>query len=225
MPCVVVESGQGMDEDTQRASNAPDELLPRVAAGDAAAFAALFRRWRGHVYRFALHMTGSPALAEDVAQDVFLAVMDHAGRYEVGRSTEIAWLCGIARNLVRQRLDRPGSTVAQWPAASDEGSGPSTPAGSGVLDGLLRSERVAAVRAAVATLPMRYREVVVLCDLEEMSYQDAADALSCAVGTVRSRLSRGRALLAAKLRASLESHGAEDGRLLPRQKAPARVVI
>jgi hypothetical protein len=65
----------------------------------------------------------------------------------------------------------------------------------------VRVERVEAVRRAVLSLPLRYREAVVLCDLQELSYADAAGALGCAVGTVRSRLHRGRALLASKLRA------------------------
>jgi RNA polymerase sigma-70 factor (ECF subfamily) len=68
------------------------------------------------------------------------------------------------------------------------------------LSELARAERVAALRRAVMSLPVRYREAVVLCDLQELSYADAATALECAIGTLRSRLHRGRALLAAKLR-------------------------
>ena len=70
------------------------------------------------------------------------------------------------------------------------------------LGDLTRAESIEALREAVLTLPVRYREAVVLCDLQEMSYADAASALGCAVGTVRSRLHRGRALLAVKLTAS-----------------------
>jgi RNA polymerase sigma-70 factor (ECF subfamily) len=66
-------------------------------------------------------------------------------------------------------------------------------------------QRVDALRRAIMNLPLRYREVVVLCDLEEISYADAAEALDCAVGTVRSRLHRARGLLAAKMRAGLPS--------------------
>ena len=69
------------------------------------------------------------------------------------------------------------------------------------LGDLTRAESIGALREAVLTLPVRYREAVVLCDLQEMTYADAASALGCAVGTVRSRLHRGRALLAVKLTA------------------------
>ena len=99
-----------------RVTVSPDEeLLPRIAAGDADAFAALFRRHSGEVFRFALHMTGSRSLADDVTQEVFLVVMRDAGRYVPGVSSEIAWLRGIARNHVRRRLDSDRATVALPP--------------------------------------------------------------------------------------------------------------
>ena len=75
------------------------------------------------------------------------------------------------------------------------------------LNELVREERIDSVRRAVSSLPVRYREVVVLCDLQELSYEDAAAAVGCAVGTVRSRLSRGRALLAEKLAVAREPDG------------------
>ena len=175
-----------------------DELLARIAAGESAALTTLFQRRHGDVYRVAVLMTGSPASAEDVTQEVFLAVMRDASGYEPGRSTAAAWLCGIARNHARRRLERDRRTVPL-----DEAEGPEriAVAGPDVVTDLVADERVEALRRAVLKLPVRYREVVVLCDLQELSYADAAVALGCAVGTVRSRLHRARALLAAKLRA------------------------
>lgn len=170
-----------------------DDLLARIAEGDAAAFTALFRRRQAEVYRFALHMTGRPAAAEDVTQDVFLALMRDAGRYEAGRSTAAAWLCGIARNHARRRLEREREIVDGDDRQMDVAVHPDP------IGDLTRAEGIAAVRRAVLTLPLRYRETVVLCDLQELSYADAAAALECAVGTVRSRLHRGRAMLASKL--------------------------
>jgi RNA polymerase sigma-70 factor (ECF subfamily) len=75
------------------------------------------------------------------------------------------------------------------------------PASPDTLANLTRAEAVEAVRQAVLALPTHYREVVVMCDLEEMDYAGAASALGCSVGTVRSRLHRARGLLTAKLRA------------------------
>ena len=184
-----------------------DVVLARLAAGDEVAFTALFRRYQDDVYRVALLMTGSPASAEDVTQDVFLAVMSDAGRYESGRSSVRAWLCGIARNHARRRLERDGRNV---PLLEDaDGPAGAVAVQPDPVGELTNRERVDALRRAILHLPLRYREVVVLCDLEEISYADAAVALDCAVGTVRSRLHRARALLAAKVRAGLPTQGPE----------------
>ena len=175
-----------------------EHLLERTAAGDAQAFARLFQRRQGHVFRFALHMTGEVAVAEDVTQEVFLRVMRGAARFEPGRSAVIAWLCGIARNCALQRLerDRPYLNLDEEhdPAGSEEGIAVDPAAD------LVRSEGIDRVRKAVLTLPVWYREV-----LQELSYAETADALGCAVGTVRSRLHRARALLAAKLSPAVQS--------------------
>jgi len=152
------------------------------------------------VYRFALHMTADEAVAEDVVQDAFMSVMRDAGRFDPGRGAVTPWLCGIAKNHLRQRLARDRRLEPL--AHDDEPAADAAAADADALAGLLRAERVESLRRAVLALPLRYREVLVLCDLQELSYQDAADALSCAVGTVRSRLHRGRALLAAKLAAA-----------------------
>ena len=195
-----------------------DELMAAVAAGSADAFAALFRRRHGVVYRFALHMTGSPSIAEDVTQEVFLALMRDASRYEPGRSTVAAWLCGIARNHARRRFDRDRGMVAL--AADDDDVREVAAPEPGVLDELTRLEGIERLRRAILTLPVPYREAVVLCDLQELSYADAAEALGCAIGTVRSRLHRGRALLASKLR-TVDAPGRPSGWF---RAAPARVV-
>jgi len=188
--------------------------MRQVAAGDGPAFTELFRRRHTVVFRFALHMTGSVSTAEDVVQDVFLIVMRDAVRYAAGRGAVVAWLCGIARNCVRQRMerDRRLAPLESWGGqepASDKG-GPMD-----ALAGLLRTERIESLRRAVQSLPVPYREVLVLCDLQEMTYEDAAKALECPVGTVRSRLHRARGMLTAKLLA------AEHSELASRSETPA----
>jgi RNA polymerase sigma-70 factor (ECF subfamily) len=184
------------------ASNTPDEqLLTLVARGDAEAFAVLFRRRQGDVYRFALHMTASPSMADDVTQETFLSVMRDAGRFEAARATVAAWLCGIARNHVRRRLerDRRLQPFAEFGDEDSVSAGDLVAVDQDPLGDLTRAERVAALRQSILSLPVVYREVLVLCDLEELSYADAANALGCALGTVRSRLHRARTLLARKL--------------------------
>jgi RNA polymerase sigma-70 factor (ECF subfamily) len=186
-------------------------LIGRVAAGDAEAFAELFRRRHGQIYRFALHMTASPSIAEDVTQDVFLAVMSDAARYDARRASVAAWLCGIARNHVRRRAERDCRFHPLDDGGEDEGVDGVLAVEADALGDLTRAESIQALRDAVSSLPVRYREAVVVCDLEEMSYRDAAAALGCAVGTVRSRLHRGRALLAVKLAAGAGLEPNEPG--------------
>jgi RNA polymerase sigma-70 factor, ECF subfamily len=172
-----------------------EDLVAAIAEGDRVAFAVLFRRTQGAVYRFALHMTGSSATADDVTQEVFLAVMRDAARYERGRASVAAWLCGIARNYARRKRAIDGLLTPLDDGIQDSRGGPDP------FAELARTQRIEAVRRAVLRLPFKYREVVVLCDLQEMNYADAAAALKCAVGTIRSRLHRGRTLLAEKLAA------------------------
>src|SRR5947199_234719 len=171
-----------------------DELLRLMLAGDENAFTALYRRRQGGIYRFALRMSGSEAIAEDVTQEVFLLLIREAAAYDASRGTVQAFLYGVARNHVLRALERNREGVP----LEDEAE----PCAEGVGDTLAhltREEALEAVRQAVLALPSHYREVVVLCDLEEMDYANAAAALGCSIGTVRSRLHRARGLLTAKL--------------------------
>jgi RNA polymerase sigma-70 factor (ECF subfamily) len=178
-----------------------DELVARVADGDASAFTVLFRRRQADVYRVALLMTGSTAAAEDVTQDVFVVVMHDAARFESGRATVVAWLCGIARNHARRRLESDRRTLPL--SETPEKDGPGMIVQPDPLAELANAAEIEALRRAVLSLPVRYREAVVLCDLQGLTYSEAALALDCAVGTVRSRLHRARTLLTSKMRARL----------------------
>jgi RNA polymerase sigma-70 factor (ECF subfamily) len=168
------------------------ELVAGAKQGDRAAFAEIYRRHAPAIYRFARHVCGSTAMAEDVVQDVFLVLMRDLDRYEAERAPLVTYLYGIARNICRRRL-RWGWRHVELDDAVD----PAAP-GDLVTD-LAGRERRHAVRAALAVLPVRYREVIVLCDLHELDYEAAARTLGVPVGTVRSRLHRGRQQLAARL--------------------------
>ena len=172
-----------------------DDLLRRLRAGDEAAFTAFYRRWQGRLFRFAWRLSGRAAAAEDAAHEVFMALIDGGLRFDPARGPLAPYLYGMARNQVRRRLERDGP--ASWTDAPPE---PPAPPEEGPLERLSRTEDVEAVRRAVLALPGHYREAIVLCDLEQLTYEDAALALDCAVGTVRSRLHRGREMLALRLR-------------------------
>ena len=190
-----------MNQDTS-----PEALLRRAAAGDEDAFRSLYRQLSGAIYRFALHMSGNEGVAEEVVQEVFLVLVRDPGRYDAGRATLKAFLYGVARNHTLRALEkesrfRPFAEPGNDSEGELQGSAISDPAADAGED-LLRREEIGRVRRAVLALPPVYREAVVLCDLQEMSYEEAARALACAPGTLRSRLHRGREMLAARLRAT-----------------------
>jgi RNA polymerase sigma-70 factor, ECF subfamily len=188
------------------------ELLKRMIEGDEESFISLYRRQQSSVYRFALQMSGSATIAEDVTQEVFMMLMREAANYDAERGTVSAYLYGIARNFVLRRIEKERRFVSMIEESeeSDFQIAENFITVNDPLGDLTRSETIEAVRQAVLALPARYREVVVLCDLHEMSYTEAATTLDCAVGTVRSRLHRGRTMLAEKLRSVKENDAASD---------------
>jgi RNA polymerase sigma-70 factor, ECF subfamily len=203
-----------------------DSLVRRIIGGDEEAFVVLYRRRHPSIYRFALHMSGNSSVAEDVTQEVFMALIRDAKRFDPARGTVGGFLYGIARNHLRKRWQQDrrlvplGDEDMDAPLANEKALGYSNGAnrsgahsngsaggnGNGHYaapisrDEFASLEAIGRVRQAVATLPESYREVVVLCELEEMSYEEAASALACPVGTIRSRLHRARSILVEKLR-------------------------
>ena len=179
-----------------------EELLRLSLSGDEAAFTALYGRRQAGVYRFALQMCGSESVAEDVTQEVFMALIREARQYDESRGALSSYLYGIARNQVLRRLERERHFVSmadEHEDASASANGEQFVARPDPLAELARAETIDSVRQAVLALPAHYREVVVLCELHEMSYAEAAGVLGCAVGTVRSRLHRARSLLIERL--------------------------
>ena len=177
-----------------------DLLLRRAAKGDEEAFTLLYRRHQAALYRFALRMTGNAWAAEEIVQDVFMTLMRDPKKYDATRGTLGGFLYGVARNRVMKHLERLPREVS-LEEKDDDGTGhgivlqdASTPATRAE-----KRERAEQVRSAVLDLPAEFREAVVLCELEEMSYEEAARLAGCPIGTIRSRLHRGRALLMARL--------------------------
>ncbi len=180
------------------------ELLRSMLAGDEEALALLYRRRQGSVYRFALQMSGSKSIAEDVTQEVFLFLMREGHVFDPARGSLSAFLLGVARNHVLRRM-RVDQLLTPISDDDDADTGfPISETDLRPLDDLARAETIELVRRAVLSLPAKYREVVVLCELQDVSYGEAAEILGCAIGTVRSRLHRARALLLAKLRPAAE---------------------
>jgi RNA polymerase sigma-70 factor (ECF subfamily) len=174
------------------------DLVDRFRQGDREAFAALYHRYFLSVYRFASYMTNDRPRAAEITQDVFIWLAGHAAQFDATRGDLGAFLGGVARKFVhrQQRHDQ------RWLPLEEAAGRPGDSADfAGALE---RQQEAAGLRKAIAALPVRYREAVVLCDLEGRSYEEAAAALGCVVGTVRSRLFRARALLARKFQGNRE---------------------
>ncbi len=176
------------------------ELLQTMQEGGEDAFLALYRRWQAPIFRFALRMLGSRTAAEDVTQEVFMAVIRDSRGYRSSRGSFGSWLYGIARHLILRTIERERASPAPPDAAEGQAriEGLRSPQGD-PHDESVRRQRTERLRKAVLSLPVHYREVVVLCELHEMDYAEAAKSLGCSIGTIRSRLHRARSILAERL--------------------------
>jgi RNA polymerase sigma-70 factor, ECF subfamily len=177
-----------------------DVLLRRAAKGDEEAFGFLYQKHQAALYRFALRMTGNAWAAEEIVQDVFMTLMRDPKKYDATRGRLGGFLYGVARNRVMKHLERlPREVPLEEKNEDGTGSGIVLQDASTPASWAEKREQAAHIRAAVLDLPAEFREAVVLCELEELSYEEAAQMAGCPIGTIRSRLHRGRALLMARL--------------------------
>jgi RNA polymerase sigma-70 factor (ECF subfamily) len=184
------------DAPAQATTPIPDaeaELLRRALERDLDAFNGLIDLHQRSVYNLCLRMLGSPASAEDAAQDAFLSAFRsiHTFRGNAFRP----WLMRIAANACTDELRRRGrrpavSLDAPLPGSDEHIDVPDTAAGPETV--ALRSEQAAVIQAALLLLPEDQRLAVVLCDIQGFAYEEIAASMNCSVGTVKSRISRGR---------------------------------
>lgn len=174
------------------------ELAERHRYGDDRAFNEVYSRFEDMVYNLAYRLSGNREEAADLTQEIFLRVFRHLGSFG-GRSTLKTWIFRIAVNHCRDRLSRwhpptqpigeePGDGVAVYP---DPSRGPEELA--------VAADAKRRVEQALTCLPQVFREVVVLRDIEGLSYEEIAEVLTVRIGTVRSRIARGREQLRALL--------------------------
>ena len=169
------------------------QLLDWMIAGEEQGFVVLYRKYQGPVYRFALHICGVRHIAEDVTQETFLSLIRAPQNYHCDRGPLLLYLFGIARRLVwknarRDRLYEEFNNDRELPVSMPD-----------FADDFAQQQEAKRLRHAILSLPRKYREVIVLCSLQELSYEDAAVVVGSAIGTVRSRMHRARQLLLRKL--------------------------
>jgi RNA polymerase sigma-70 factor (ECF subfamily) len=201
-------------------------LVARLRHGDAGAAHELYERHGAALLRFGMAMSNCRQTAEDVVHDTFVELLRHPSRFDPARGPVLAFLFGIARHRMA-RIARVASRDADGipdppDPVDDDGMTDArrNPISTALAvddtaDALDRMQNIERVRAAVFDLPRVHREVIALCDLEELPYATVATILGCPIGTVRSRLSRGRALLATRLDLPDESEDDEEPRALP----------
>lgn len=151
---------------------------------------SLYAAYHPRLFRFGLAFSGSESKAAEAVQDAFLDLIRNPGQFDPSRGTEVALLFGMVRNRLRSARRSEREEPLDEDGAGDEE----------LLVHLEREERIVAVRGAIWGLPEHYREVVVLCEMEEFSYEDAAAALGIPLGTVRSRLNRAKQQLKMRLK-------------------------
>jgi RNA polymerase sigma-70 factor (ECF subfamily) len=179
--------------------DAEHALLARLKQGDERAFTTVYRRHKDAIYRFALLYCGSPTAAADVTQDVFLHLITQPGQFDPARGSLGAWLCGIARNMARRQAGARERPTDPADLADDDDPIEAHVDRVSPLDQVLKNEEAERVRAAVAAIKPHYRDVLILCELSDLTYAEAAQVCGIDIGTVRSRLSRARAQLARRL--------------------------
>ena len=176
------------------------DLVERHRYGDLEAFEEIYQRYEGMVFNLALRLSGDPTEAQDLAQDAFVRIYRHLDRFQ-GRSSLKTWIYRVTLNSCRSGLGRK-----RWRTVplAEEGAAE----GLTLVDSRRTPEERAVARsdghrvlASLARVPRKFREAVVLRDLEELTYQEIADVLGVRIGTVRSRIARGRQ----KLREVLEA--------------------
>lgn len=161
-----------------------EEIVRRAARGDEVAFLAIWNRHRNEVYRFAAWMVGERPAAEDIAQETFLALLQHPERFDSTAGSLRTYLYAIARNICRKRLRlvRPEEDDLDTEGAVNDDP----------LAALLHAETGEALRTAIAALPVLQREALFLFEFEELSLAETAAALAVDTSVVKARLHRAR---------------------------------
>jgi RNA polymerase sigma-70 factor (ECF subfamily) len=176
------------------------QLLEQSLKGNEDAFLLLYERLKEPLFRYAFYMTMSKAAAEEVTQEAFLVLLKNGHRFNPAKGDLIGFAFGVTRNLI-QRFKKRQRLYEEFPG--DEALDKLSSGRPGITDmsgQTIRNQDVETIRIAIRSLPDHYRQVVVLCDLCELTYSEVASRLECPVGTIRSRLNRAHALLARKLR-------------------------
>ncbi len=175
-------------------------LIHRFLDGDPKAFEILMERYYVRIGRLASHILGDPVAAEDIAQEVFLRASQGLSRFR-GDASLLTWLSRITVNLCVTALHRHRTQAELRVTATP------APSPADATTEIELTEQRAAVRAAIDSLPVHYRVVIILSSVEGLGYQEIASLLGIPIGTVKSRISFAKQLLKDKLLPLLSDGG------------------
>lgn len=192
--------------DEPRAERSDQELIAAALVRDTAAFGELVSRYQNRLYGALVHMTGSTEDAKDVAQEAFVLAFQKLATFR-GDAQFYSWLFRIAMNASVNFRRKNRSLGASIEATKERvGLEPTDPRRDTQPDQPMeQAERQRIVREALAQMTEEFRIPLVMAEMEEMKYEEIAELLKCPIGTVRSRIHRGRAELRDKLRRLLKN--------------------
>lgn len=174
-------------------------LINKALNGDAESFSQIYLLLRGSIYGFAYRMLRETALAEDVTQETFMFLLNYPHRFDSEKGELLPFLCGIARNKIIQHLRKHSTKfefyeddLTQFDDLESYGRNP--------LENLLNEELTAKIEELILQLPINQREVLILREIEELSYSEIAKITETELGQVKIRLHRARKNLANELR-------------------------
>ncbi|HEX8638089.1 MAG TPA: RNA polymerase sigma factor [Pyrinomonadaceae bacterium] len=178
----------------------------RVANGDAEAFSRLYNKYRDRVFGFAYRMLGSQSIAEEVTQEVFLALIENPERFHPERGSMPTFLCSVARNRILNYFRKRGGEIEDY-LEDDELQTIEDESEPDPLAALLDRELGTKVREAIALLPALQREAVVLREFQELSYEEISIVVGAEINVVKARIYRARQTLGKRLAPYLVSNG------------------
>jgi len=179
-------------------------LIEKTALGDELAFNEIYYRHRHRVYGFTYRMTANRAVAEDITHETFMVLIEHPERFHAERGSLLTFLCAVARNCVMNHLRRRHNgdvgfeELENFDFLEDETKG-------NPLTDLLKQELAGRIDNCIAALPPLQREVIILREFEELSYDEIAKITDAELSAVKTRLHRARQTLAKQLTAYVMS--------------------
>jgi len=174
-------------------------LAARIARGELVALEQAYRAEAGAVFRYALALCGNAGWAADATQDAFVALATGAAGFDAARGSLGAWLAGVARHAVLAQWRRQAGEVSAGDERAAEADSATHPQADSPEMLMVRAQSGERVWAAVRRLPFGFREALVLVDLQERPYAEAARIAGIEINTLRTRLHRARTRLAVML--------------------------